>query len=58
MNNLVKKKSDTSTLIDVATTAEVVASPTPSAPPVAPRPLLHAMIEMRKPKNAACPGHS
>src|SRR6185437_3323894 len=47
MNNLVRKKSDTSTPIDAATTADVVARPTPSAPPVAPSPLLHAMIEMR-----------
>src|SRR5262249_12301055 len=36
---LVRKKSDTSTVIDAATTVRVVARPTPSAPPVTPRPL-------------------
>src|SRR5206468_7164730 len=34
MKSLVRKKSDTSTVIEAATTVRVVARPTPSAPPV------------------------
>src|SRR5690242_8396807 len=45
--SLVRKKSEISTLIDAATTAEVVARPTPSAPPAAVSPLKHAMIPIR-----------
>src|SRR5215831_17478268 len=44
--SLVRKKSETRTPI-AAATAEVVARPTPSAPPVAPNPLLHAMIAIK-----------
>src|SRR5690349_9822144 len=43
-NSLVRKKSATRMLIEAATTAEVVARPTPSAPPWAPRPWWHAII--------------
>ena len=39
MNSLVRKKSDTMTEIDETTTVFVVALPTPSAPPLALRPL-------------------
>src|ERR1019366_1425231 len=46
--NLVKKKSEISTVIEAATTAEVVARPTPSAPPVADRPFAHAIIAISK----------
>ena len=45
--SLVRKKSEISTLIEAATTAEVVARPTPSAPPLAVSPLKHAMIPIR-----------
>src|SRR5579863_5507368 len=55
MNSLVRKKSETSTPIDAATTAEVVARPTPSAPPVADRPFAHAIIAISKPKNTDLP---
>src|SRR6202040_2197231 len=46
-NSLVRKKSEISTLIDAATTAEVVARPTPSAPPRAVSPSKHAMMPIR-----------
>src|SRR5207237_9259278 len=42
--SLVRKKSETSTVIEAATTVAVVARPTPSAPPVVPSPLRHARV--------------
>src|SRR5581483_423049 len=45
--SLVRKKSDTRTVIDAATTVVVVARPTPSAPPVTRSPVRHAMMPMK-----------
>src|SRR5439155_1565859 len=45
--SFVRKKSETSTVIEATTTVAVVARPTPSAPPVVPRPFRHAMMPMK-----------
>src|SRR5207253_2432769 len=53
--SLVRKKSETSTVIEEATTVAVVARPTPSAPPVVPSPLRHAMMPMKYAKKNDLP---